>query len=102
MRVLNLVIEDRSDIKVKKIWVESFRVEDAVENPENALRTAVNEFLKSGSEESKEAIAYACNCFNWGDAMSAIPEAMYEKHGLTRLNGNSIDVFVDHDEVLCD
>lgn len=101
-KILNLVIEDRSDPRNTTIMVEPFLIKEGIgSNPEKALRDAVREFVASDSEESKKALSYASGYYNWGDAMSSIPEALFEKHGLIRFHQNAVDVVVNHDEILC-
>ena len=100
--IFNLIIQDRSDPRATVEWVESFKIREDIQQPETALRNAIKEFVNSGTEESKKALEYACGCFNWGDAISSVPDDLYIKHGLTKLNQESIDVYVDHDEILCD
>lgn len=100
IRVLNLVIEDRNQIP-SKVWVENFYIRPEVEDAEKMLREAVKEFLASNDETARKAKEYACGSFNWGDAISSIPESLFEKHGLVRMSGQDIvEVNVDHDEVL--
>ncbi|MDR0286822.1 MAG: hypothetical protein LBI03_03815 [Clostridiales bacterium] len=102
LRIVNIVIQDFSDPKETKSWIVSYAVEDYVEEPEKALRNAVLKFIKSGSEEAKSALDYACGCFNWDDVMSSVPDSVFIENGLMPLNENSFDIFVDHDEILCD
>jgi len=102
-KIFNLVIQDRSDSKERPIeFVESFEVREDVQDPEKALREAIKEFVLSDTDEAKAAISHACGHFNWADAISAVPENLFIKHGLTFLKQVSIDVFVDHNEILCD
>ena len=100
-KILNLVIQDRSNIKNITEWIETFNISDEVQQPETALRNAVKEFVTSGTENAKEALDYACGGYNWGDAMSSVPDKLFMKHGLARLYSETVDVFVEHDEVLC-
>jgi hypothetical protein len=101
MKVLNLVIQLSRDWDELETSVVSYSVRDDVVSPEDALRGAVQDFIDSGTDESKAALSYACGCFNWGDAMSSVPDSYFIKRGLTPLTGyESIDVFVKHDEVL--
>jgi len=102
LRIINLVIQDFSNPRETKSWIVSYSVDNSVEKPEEALRNAVRQFMTFGSEESKSALNYACGCFNWGDVMSSVPDSVFIKNGLKPLNENSIDIFVDHDEILCD
>ena len=102
VKVLNLIVQDRNDFKNPKEFVESYAVREDVQNPEQALRNAIKEFVCSGTEEAKTALSYACGCFNWGDALCNVPESIFIKHGLTPMKQNAVDVFVDHDEILAD
>ncbi len=99
-RVMNLVMTDLSDPKNAEVFVESFDVRSDVADPEKALRDAVNEFVQSGSAASTQALAFANGYYNWGDAMSSIPVSLFSKHGLTRLYRETVDVHVDHNELL--
>jgi len=100
VKILNLTIQDRSNFKNPKEFVVSFEVREDVDNSEEMLRKAVKEFLLSETDESKQAISYSNNCFNWGDVFSFVPDSFFIKHGLTPLNQAAIDIFVDHDEIL--
>lgn len=96
-RVVNLIRERRSE---NEYWVDTFIIADNVQNPEQALREAVAEFL--ASDAGKEEIERSCHDFNWGDAVMAVPDAIWEKHGLSLCRENiAVDVLVDQDEVLC-
>jgi len=99
-KILNLIIQDRSDPKTPHEFVESFEIREDVQNPEKALREAIQEFVNSGTDQSRAALSYACGCFNWGDVFSNVPDELFIKHGLTPLKQNAVDVFVDHNEIL--
>lgn len=100
-RIMNLIVRDMAS-KDWKIWVENFCLEDSVEDPERALREAIKDFLKSGTEAAKEAISYASGCFNWGDVMSTVPNEFFARHGLRKMSAcEAVDVNVEHDEILC-
>ena len=99
-KILNLIIQERSDSNDPRTFVESYEIRDDVQNPEKAFRDAIQAFVNSDTDESKSALSYACGCFNWGDALSSVPDSAFTKHGLTPLKQNTIDVFVDHDEIL--
>lgn len=99
-KILNLVVQDRSDPKNPVEFIESFKLRGGIQQPEQALRSAVSEFINSGTVEAQEALNYANGCFNWGDAMRAVPRGLFIKHGLTPLNKDSIDIFVEHNEIL--
>ena len=103
MNLFNLVIQDRnSDIlDESKVWVMSFQYSDEIKSPEDAIRAAVQDYINSNTDESKSMLDYAAGCFNWGDVMSSVPDKYYIDKGLTPLNTKaSIEVIVDHDEVL--
>ena len=100
MQILNLVIEINRGAFERKISVVSYSISNDVKCPKSASRCVISDFLKSGTKEANEAINYACNDFNWGDAMSSVPDGFFIKRGLTPLNISAIDMFVNHDEVL--
>ena len=101
-KILNVIIQDWSDFSNNKNqWVESFEIREDVQNPETALRNAVKEFVNSGTEESEKALDYACGGYNWGDVCISVPDEIFVKHGLTRICKDTVNVFVDHDEILC-
>jgi hypothetical protein len=101
MKVLNLIIQLNRDWDEQDTWVVSYSVRDDVTSPEEALRSAIQDFMNSGTAEATAALNYACGDFNWGDAMSHIPDSYFINRGLTPLNDReSIDIFVRHDEVL--
>lgn len=95
MKILNLVRERKAEN-----WsvTDSFWVEDFVENPEEALRNAVKDFMIS--EDGKDGIIYACGDYNWGDAISGITDEFLIPHGLRWYNEDVITVIVNQDELL--
>lgn len=93
---VNIIRERRSE---NEVWVDTFSVQDSVENPEAALRAAVEAFLKT--EAGKKAIDQTCNDFNWGDAMVYLSAKDLAPYGLERVTGRTKDVLVNQDEVLC-
>ena len=99
MKIFNLIIT-LDKIKGEENMVVSYRIREDVTSPEEALRAAVQDFINSGTQESIKALEYAGGCFNWGDAMSSIPNEYFIKRGLTPIEGDSIDISVDHDEIL--
>ena len=102
-KILNLIIQDWSDISNNKTqWVESFIIREDVQDPKASLYNAVKEFVNSGTDEAKKALDYACGSYNWGDAISSVPDELFVKHGLTRIYKDTVNLFVDHDEILCD
>lgn len=102
-KILNLAIVDNHNPEnPPSIFIESFQYDDGIQDPEKALRDAIREFINSDTEDAKKAKSYSCQSYNWGDAMSSVPDNFFVKHGLVRLNQNAVDVFVDHDEILCE
>ena len=100
-RILNLLVRDMAS-KDWKIWVENFCLEDSAEDPERALREAIMDFLKSGTEVAKEAISYASGCFNWGDVMCSVPDKFFARHRLRKMSAyEAVAVNVEYDEILC-
>lgn len=97
MYVVNLVRERACE---NEMWIDTFLADDSVEDPEQALREAVKEFLST--EEGKQAISYTCHDFNWGDAVSFVPEEIWAKYGLKFQTFKSVDIKVNQDEVLCE
>jgi len=102
VKILNLVVQDESDPDDSTEFVVSFEIREDIHQPEKALRDAVQEFVNSDTDETKQAISNAQGLFNWGDAMTAVPDNLFIKHGLTKLNTAAIDVFVNLNEILCD
>ena len=101
MKILNLVIQLNRDWDERDTSVVSYSVNDGVVSPEDALRGAVQDFINSGTDESITALEHASMDFNWGDAMTSVPDTYFINRGLTPLTGyESVDVSVNHDEVL--
>jgi hypothetical protein len=97
MRILNLIRERSCE---NQTWIDTFSVEDYIQDPIAALRAAVQEFLTTSA--GQRAVNYTCYDFNWGDAITYVPEIIWNKHGLYfNLNICSIDYKVNQDEVLC-
>jgi hypothetical protein len=99
-KILNLIVQDRSDPRDTVEFVTSFTIREDIQQPGQALRAAVSEFVSSGTAEAKEALDYANGYFNWGDAITRIPDSLFIKNGLTPLKQDAVDIFVDHNEVL--
>lgn len=98
---VNLVIENTSDLFKRNVMVLHFMVLDkSIEQPEDAIRKAVREYLKT--PEGKRAAEYSSGDYNWGDVASTIPDSFWKEHGLLPMNTASVDVWVNHDEVLCE
>ena len=100
MKTLNLVIQFSREWDKYDTFVVPYAIRDDVEDPEAALRAAVQDFLASGTEDAKHAIDYSCGYFNWGDVLSFVPNSYFVNRGLTPIEGDFIDVTVNHDEVL--
>ena len=102
MRLVNLIIRDLAT-KDWKIWVENFVTLKDMENPEKEFRAAIQDFLDSGTEEAQQAIFYANGYFNWGDAVSSIPQEYFYRRGFYYIGGSGVvDINVEHDEILYD
>lgn len=99
-KFVNLIINDRGNEAAS--MVVTYKIEDGISDPEQALRDAIKDFVTSGTEEAKSALREACGCFNWGDAIIRVPDNYFIKHGLAPFQQDAEDVFVDHDEILCD
>lgn len=93
---VNVIRERRSE---NAVWVDTFLVQDSVKNPEEALRAAVDAFLKT--DAGKKAVEQTCEDFNWGDAMLYLSAADLAPYGLERVPVVAKDILVDQDEVLC-
>lgn len=100
MKLINLIIRDLST-KDWRIWVEHFVTLRDMDDPEKELRAAVQDFLNSKTEEAQKAIEYSSGCFNWGDVIGSVSDEYFYRHGLYYLgNPESIDINVEHDEIL--
>ena len=98
MRILNLLIKLRREDKCD-MFVVPYAVNADIKDPEARLRTAIQDFMTSGTEAAMRALEYSCGDFNWGDVASFVPDSYFINVGLTPIDENSIDVIVDHDEV---
>ena len=99
-KILNLIIEDRAEYDNRNTWLLSFLIGETVNDPEEALRSAVKDFITSDTSVARDALESANGCFNWGDVKARVPDEYFVKRGLTPLSDNSDEVVVDHDEVL--
>jgi len=97
MKIINLIRERKSE---GEVWVDTFSVEDRVQNPEQSLRDAVCEYLRTPAEI--DAIGWATGDFNWWDAIMFVPNDIWNKHGFIPLGMNAINIIVSQDEVLCE
>jgi len=101
MKILNLVIQLNRDWDEQEVTVVPYLMRDDIILPEESLRGAVQDYINSGTEESIQALSYACGDFNWGDVMSSVPNEYFINRGLTPLdNHETIEILVNHDEVL--
>lgn len=83
-----------------------FLTDNSVEHPEQAMRTAVAEFL--ASEDGEEAEEETSGDFNWGDAIEYVPDDIWSKHGIHMkyahqpylVAGSVVEITVDQDERL--
>lgn len=91
----SLIRERKSE---NQIWVNSFIIDDEIEDPESALRQAIKDFLVT--EEGKKAIEETSGDFNWGDIFTYVPDEFLEKRGFRR-SWASENLIVNQDEVLC-
>lgn len=85
-------------------WQDKFLIVET-DQPEQTFRNAIKEFLLT--EEGKKQIKQTNGDFNWGDAVMVVPNATWEKHGISPLadgvHYHVTDTFtltVDQDEVL--
>ena len=71
-----------------------------MQNPEQSLRDAVSDFLKS--QTGADAIKWTNGDFNWGDAIMLVPNDIWYKYGIIPLEMKSKNIMVNQDEILCD
>lgn len=92
--------------KRTELYLDKFFVQDGVENPEQALRAAIDEFLFT--DDGQKMITYSGEDFNWGDAVNSTIEPFILKHGIERwdetdsylVTGEVIHLTVNQDEIL--
>lgn len=85
---------------------DHFIAQDHVDNPEKALRKAIDDYLFT--PDGKDMINYSCGDFNWGDAVMSVSEECLNKHGIElkyddktyTISGDTIEITVNQDEVL--
>ena len=98
-KLVNLVIENDSDLFNRKIWILNFLlIKGSLEQAEESVRQAVKEYLKT--PEGKRDVVYAGGQYNWGDVASTIPDSFWEEHGLKPVHNTAAGIWVNHDEVL--
>lgn len=90
------VIEDRSDVFCPKITTMVFNVAMNIDNPEDAIRVAVKEYLST--QFGKQDVHSNNGYFNWGDVAIRMGAEDFKKFGLTPIP--SVGVLLDHDEDL--
>jgi hypothetical protein len=78
-------------------WVDLFDVDDHIQDSEEAMRSAVAEYLSTADGEI--SIQHSCGDFNWGDALNDVTHEIWRKHGL-KLRYSVSSIHVDQDEVL--
>ena len=98
MRHTTLVRERPNGLE-QDIWTDTFAHECSVNEVEQRLRDAVNEYLQT--DEGKHQIELTCNDFNWGDAIMYVPQAIWQRHGLTLSAPVTMSIRVRQDEILC-
>ena len=86
MKFVNLVITETNPRTADSVRVKSY-YSDEFGSPLQRIRAAVEDFVKSKTEDSIDAL-------NWGDAMVSVPEKYYVKYGLIPID--VINVFVRH------
>lgn len=99
MKIINLI---RERISEDELWVDTFLAEDWVNNPEEALRNAVTDFLKT--EQGLESMKESFYDYNWGDFVNDVPKDILSKYGLAVSDSHleTINIKVNQDEILCD
>ena len=95
MKLLNLVRERESEN-----WstTDLFLVEDSIDNEEEALRNAIEDYLKT--REGKKSIKKSSFKFNWEDAVTDVPNKFLNKYGIYRLIDETKTITVNQDEIL--
>ena len=63
------------------------------------LRAAVAEYL--ATPNGKQAIIDTNYDFNWGDAISSVPDEIWNKYGLSLVEDDRETIDLDQDEILC-
>jgi len=68
-------------------------------NIQQAVSNACKEYCLT--EEGKETFERNCNCFNWGDFDTHVPNEICQKHGFRKVESNVAEEF-DFDQQLVD
>lgn len=97
-KLFNVIITDRSEWDDPQIWIMSFILPEPLNNPEQALRAAIDEYCKS--PEGQKAVEASGGEFNWGDIMLYLPDEYVLKHGMIPCSRSAVEITVDHDETL--
>lgn len=87
-------------------WTDDFIADETVTNPEEALRNAVADFVKT--DEGRESVIASSFDFNWGDAIQDMPDEYWTRRGMHYLydsmtytvTGSPVDIAVSQDELL--
>jgi hypothetical protein len=102
MKIINVIVEDRSNIKSADPFILSYQYDEPVTDPAKALREAVSDYVKADTVETNAALIRANGYFNWGDVATNIPSDYFIKRGLTPITSDSYEYSVEHDEILDD
>lgn len=99
--MISVLIRVRQNgLRLPEIYTDTFEHADGLqtEEVEKAMREAIAEFL--ATSEGKECSEGCCDDFNWGDAVTEVPDEIWAKHGLRLENSvKGHDIIVDQDEV---
>lgn len=86
--------------------IDYFIAQDHVDNPEEAMRKAIYDFLFT--VEGKQMLVYSCGDYNWGDAIMSVTDEFWNKYGIQMkydnqeysISGAIVEITVNQDEVL--
>jgi len=98
----------KENVSRKLIYIDVFRAEDFVINPEQILRAAIKDFLST--PDGEKVIKNTHSKFDWSDALVFVPEEIWNKHGIKSfdlpweaIKTMPVDIIkVNQNEVLCD
>lgn len=76
-----------------EVYVDVFAAAGCVADPERALRSAVEEYLRS--PEGRQAAEETGWEFNWGDALMYVPVEVFLRHGILPLDVAEVEVHQD-------
>lgn len=88
-------LQTRSFIIDIKIFDKKIKTLDDVKN---AVMKACTEYINT--EIGKKTYEYNCECFNWADFESEVPNEICRKYGFEKESMPVADEFVDWDEQL--